>query len=652
MRLQLGTFFKKTFTLTVLISFFVLSTGIHTFAQVPSDPGAATSFSLTSINPSSGTVGSNVVATGISFVPGQSRILIDGKIGATITASSTTNITFTIPSQIKNDCFLGLPVAIPGCDQTPVAVTPGAHTVSVQTPSGISNSKILTVTTDQAPAGTSIKILNPNISTIYRIGKTYPGSYSITNPPTQGAIVIEIVGSIATNSFKLGTIYPLPANGSFYFNIPKIATISSTVVKDFPPGSYKLKLSLYNKVPCGGLANCTPETLLASDLSDNFFSVVEETSPAATAPEHSETGPNGEEIGEIPGVGGIEEGGGESDSPSILEGIATVTATCAITTLVGEVAKSALTAIVSAAAGFLKSAVSGFITAKVGNLINSIIDPKVPVTNPVIEANTGKVAQKERSLDAQQGGILTGFINNLFEAPSLDAIGFCIANELIHYIMESTIQWVNSGFQGKPVFVENAGAFLKDVADREAGNFVQEILGESIGVDVCAPFRVQLVVDTIGGYTNKYANKSKCTLSAIKNNYNGFIQDWNQGGLPGWFELIQQPNNIHGARILAQDELRTRISQRQNAVKIELDWTRGYKNFKYCDGPTRADGSCDPQYEKTGTPGQIIESVINQRIGSAERRIEIADEFDELVSALVNQLVKIAVNEVLSIGQE
>ncbi|HYC34269.1 MAG TPA: Ig-like domain-containing protein, partial [Candidatus Paceibacterota bacterium] len=76
----------------------------------------------------------------------------------------------------------------------------------------------------------------------------------------------------------------------------------------------------------------------------------------------------------------------------------------------------------------------------------------------------------------------------------------------------------------------------------------------------------------------------------------------------------------------------------------------GYKNFKYCDGPKRADGSCDPRYEKTGTPGQIIEESINQRLNSPQHRLEIADEFDELVSALVNQLIKTAISEVLSIG--
>ncbi len=644
------TLFKKILTVGLLIPFFIFSTGIHIFAQVPSDPGASTTLSITSITPTSGNIGSPISIIGTAFVPGQTSVLIDGKIGATITASSTTNITFLVPTQIKNDCFQGLVVAIPGCDQTPINLTTGSHTIAVRTPTNISNSKILTIANGSTSASPSITILSPNTNASYRIGSTYATTYRGTNLPAQGAIVIEVIGSVSANSFKLGTVASIPANSSLYFNIPSIVNVSptSTTTKNFPPGLYKLKLSVYNKVPCGGLPNCTPATLLASDESDTYFTVIAKTSPTPTQPEHTETGANGGAIPNIPGVGVVGEGG-ESESPSVLEGLATVAATCAITTLVGNAAKASLTAIVSAASGFLKNTVGNIVS----EVVSIEIPPKVPVKDALVQEHTGNMSKKEFSLTAStDSSILGGFIKDLFKAPSLDEIGFCIANELIHYIVQSTIQWINSGFEGKPVFVENAGAFLQDVADREAGNFVREIIGESIGIDVCAPFRVQLVVDTIGGYTSKYANYAKCRLSTIKNNYNGFIQDWNQGGLPAWFELIQQPNNIHGARILAQQELRSRISQRQNTLTLELNWAKGYKNFKYCDGPSRADGSCDPKYEKTGTPGQMIESVINQRIGSAERRLEIADEFDELVSALVNQLVKIAVNEVLTIGGE
>jgi hypothetical protein len=56
--------------------------------------------------------------------------------------------------------------------------------------------------------------------------------------------------------------------------------------------------------------------------------------------------------------------------------------------------------------------------------------------------------------------------------------------------------------------------------------------------------------------------------------------------------------------------------------------------------------SVDPTTKKITSPGSVIEKQVNERLFSGQRRLEIADEFDEVVNALVNQLVKIAVTEV------
>ena len=69
-----------------------------------------------------------------------------------------------------------------------------------------------------------------------------------------------------------------------------------------------------------------------------------------------------------------------------------------------------------------------------------------------------------------------------------------------------------------------------------------------------------------------------------------------------------------------------------------MDWGRGFLSFK------------DPETGEITSPGTIIEKQVNQRLGSGERRLEIADEFDEIVNALINQLIKIALSEVTSTG--
>ncbi len=64
-----------------------------------------------------------------------------------------------------------------------------------------------------------------------------------------------------------------------------------------------------------------------------------------------------------------------------------------------------------------------------------------------------------------------------------------------------------------------------------------------------------------------------------------------------------------------------------------LGWGRGFLSHT------------DPATGKITSPGSVIEGQVNQRLFSGESRIQIADEFDEVVNALVNSLIKIAIHE-------
>lgn len=645
---------KKVCSLILLFSFLVSSTGVSVFA-VEVNPGSEFQNTgtasnnlpiITSVFPSTVVPGASITISGTGFSANQTTVLIDELIGASVTASSPTSITFVVPNTLREQCATQNPVPT-GCITTPINVITGIYSLSVKTPVGLSNSKILIVsggTTPTTPTGTpKIQIVSPNTNETFRVGRTYSSVYTSENVVAGSAIVMKLIGQDTTKNLTLGTVFPIPASTTLIFAIPTQVTRGATTTL-FTPGSYKLGLDLYNKPPCTTTTSgCTPATLLASDESDTFFTII-----SATSSENA-LGENG--------------GGGDGSG---LGGLGSLVATCAITSFAGNAAKSALSGIVGKASSWLKTNITNKITSALGGALGvSLGASKVPVVDSVTNTNTqntnqnaAKLVKKETGGAVESGGgsILSGIANDLFSEPSLDALAFCIANELIHYITQSTIQWINSGFQGKPVFVENADQFFQNAADREAGNFIRELVGTATqgSIDVCQPFRVQLAVDSIQSYTRQYGGQNgrgQCTLSAIKNNYEGFMNSWSQGGLPGWFELIQKPNNIYGARYLAQEELQRRVQQRQNTLTLELNWAKGYKSFKKCTVAKRPDGSCPQGKEVTVTPGQVIEDSINERIGSAQRRLEIADEFDELVSALVNQLVKVAINEVFSIGQ-
>lgn len=266
----------------------------------------------------------------------------------------------------------------------------------------------------------------------------------------------------------------------------------------------------------------------------------------------------------------------------------------------------------------LGSSLSGLLKSTVSSFTSSLnpADSKVP-TNPV------DLVSKE-----------VGGLSNL--GVSWDSIGYCLINAIIEYIGQSTVQWINSGFQGNPTFVDNPEQFFSDIADIEAGRFLGEISNGYLCSPLQAPIRLNLA-NTYNNSISPYANRGKCTFSAVSGNLESFLNgqsfSWQD-----WISYNRPTNNTYGATVSAQIELDKRIAQALNTESKLLDWGRGFLSFK------------DPETGEVTSPGSVIEDQVNRRLGNAENRILMADEFDEIVTALVNQLVKIAISELTQTG--
>lgn len=225
--------------------------------------------------------------------------------------------------------------------------------------------------------------------------------------------------------------------------------------------------------------------------------------------------------------------------------------------------------------------------------------------NSTTAANTTELAQKE---------LLTDGIFNM------------AAKLVIQNITDSIVRWINSGFQGSPAFITDPDAFFTDVADQVAGNY---IAGTELDF-LCSPFALDIRAALNFNYSSKH--RIVCRLTdAIKNvqDFTKFTQgDFNQGGWDGWFSMTQnQENNPYGAYAQAQGELTLRISAAQGREFTLASWGRGFMSWKDADG-------------KIQTPGSVIESQINQVLPAGMQELQLADEFNEIVGALMGQLVQ------------
>ncbi len=137
-----------------------------------------------------------------------------------------------------------------------------------------------------------------------------------------------------------------------------------------------------------------------------------------------------------------------------------------------------------------------------------------------------------------------------------------------------------------------------------------------------------------------------------------------QGGWDAWFQFSQNPQyNQHGSLLLAQEQLSVKISgskgqkydmvqsaqgflSSEKCVPGETEYVRGPGGARY---PVQGPPKCE-----TVTPGSTIEKTLNEQFAGGKERIQVADEFNELVAAFFSQMVQQAlakgVSDTLSPG--
>lgn len=301
------------------------------------------------------------------------------------------------------------------------------------------------------------------------------------------------------------------------------------------------------------------------------------------------------------------------------------------------------------AASIVGSAVSGLISQLAAKYAGSDVYTRVGITSSETVAKAGDS-------------------NGYY--PSLDSVGYCIINAVLEYLTQATIDWINSGFDGNPAFVEDPEKFFGDIAENETAGFLQQVVQGATGIDICQPFRLQIVTGLSGGTSEaRFANQARCGFDDMKAaiSDSGVSFDYQEytsgnaeysGSLNVWREVTQNDqNNFYGAYFLAQQELEKRLAVQQNNATLDLTMGKGFLSVKSCtkdSTTTDANGNTVPVKGtcRTTTPGGVIEDQANRALGAGRDRLVLADKFDQIITALVNQLIKTALSEVLADDEE
>lgn len=332
------------------------------------------------------------------------------------------------------------------------------------------------------------------------------------------------------------------------------------------------------------------------------------------------------------------------------------TATCSAGQVLGRLVGSA----VGQAIGGITNNIGG----KVQDAVKSLT--KVPVIDTAVRDEAAAGAQNTQQLVAKtvgggnpgQAGILSGIVNGI-KSVSWDSIMYCIVNEIMTYITQSTIQWIKSGFNGNPVFVENIGALFQNIGNREKTAFTRELQAsfknaQGIAINgvrnsafqIAEPFR-QGVLKTVAnsGNNDPFSNIPPMSPQLVQN-YNLYVAGKNfkvpGGGAAGLMQVSQTNGYVYNQA--ANNAIQARIAQAQQIQQSQI--VNGTQSFYKCaDGKTQPDGTCRPVDRIVTTPAQDINNEIAARGSMKYLRLSFAKDFDSVITALVNQLVKIAINK-------
>jgi hypothetical protein len=244
----------------------------------------------------------------------------------------------------------------------------------------------------------------------------------------------------------------------------------------------------------------------------------------------------------------------------------------------------------------------------------------------------------------------------------LDTLVWEVGNLAIQSMTRSIVNWINSGFQGSPAFVTDLNQNLRGVQDAVARRFFDSLatqdITQTVGQDrVLDAVRLAYYLRTS---PESFYTRYPVTLGEVSPDPESYLAgDFSQGGWNAWFETVMNPqNNPFGANDLLNRELDAVVSNATNNRIQELSWNRGFLSWRgecqqYGPGggqPPPIDSELDGAPESLGsedncvayavrTPGSVIMEQLNDRLGDNVNRLVSADEFNEIVGALLNQLV-------------
>ncbi len=246
---------------------------------------------------------------------------------------------------------------------------------------------------------------------------------------------------------------------------------------------------------------------------------------------------------------------------------------------------------------------------------------------------------------------------------TLNGLAWTAAKLTIQTMTKSIVTWINRGYQGSPAFVTDLNSTFQAAANATADSFIKQLASN---VSIKSPFQNQ-IANALGKQFNKSSNggffvANAFTLNQTSSDPAAFLKgDFSKGGFNAWFSALSHPqNNPYGAAILAGNALGAQVANTVVTKKTELDWSKGFLpwrgNCAAAPASTGNNGNSAPTAPTAKpatslsttdkcashpiqTPGAVVETQLENTLGSPIRQLELANSINEIIGAAVTQMV-------------
>ena len=219
-----------------------------------------------------------------------------------------------------------------------------------------------------------------------------------------------------------------------------------------------------------------------------------------------------------------------------------------------------------------------------------------------------------------------------YRATEGDRLAFEQSQRALRGVVDNMVDFVNTGMDGDPAFVQNLPQFLQGRVDQRVQNFIDQL-----GSRMDTPFLADIQNALQSVHTRNMRGEIP-GYNASRVNIESFLGgDFEQGGWEGFAQVISDPsaNTPLGAQLTAEGAM-SRFAQGVREEELtKLDWGDGFRSLEQCD----ANG----QNCQITTPGSVISDQLNRALGTSFDSLVAANQMDQTVEDTFARLSEEAV---------